>query len=445
MKQEEEATRRKDLKKVTAWAWRGALLIYLISTMLRLSAVGDALPSATWQLLQFGTIPLVIVLSIFSRPWAGRLDRPQTVFYVSLGAFILVAMASVVVSVDRSHSAFQWAITVLMTLFVASNAMLRWKDQPSAVRSDLTLVVVFFALAQALGYVLWFVDRDLAVGDYGRFIGLFNNPNYTGMVSAVALVMLLGLILTTQSPRAKTAFAALSLPVLASLAMSGSRGSAIACIVGLAIVVISFTERRPVRFLTTAVAVVLAAAVLLVPAQEIRDNLANLPPSPAPSVIASEAPSVTVPAPAVTESPEVAVDRWSSGRLELYKDAVDAWLDVPVLGTGFRSTPSVIGGMETHNLFLQALLETGILGAAAFCGMLAAVYLKIRSGSANLILLAAVVTIAILELSESSMFGWGGPTALFFWITVFGFLYAPRWTPGLAQVENPSMHVLASK
>ena len=62
MKQEEEATSRKDLKKVTAWAWRGALLIYLISTMLRLSAVGDALSSATWQLLQFGTIPLVIVL-----------------------------------------------------------------------------------------------------------------------------------------------------------------------------------------------------------------------------------------------------------------------------------------------------------------------------------------------------------------------------------------------
>ena len=58
-----------------------------------------------------------------------------------------------------------------------------------------------------------------------------------------------------------------------------------------------------------------------------------------------------------------------SGRGELYAIAVKLFLRNPILGIGwekFRLHPDVPGGVETHNIYLQLLCETGVIGFGIF-------------------------------------------------------------------------------
>ena len=67
----------------------------------------------------------------------------------------------------------------------------------------------------------------------------------------------------------------------------------------------------------------------------------------------------------------------SSGRFELYKIAWEKFLDRPVLGIGWREYSNIIDKyyaqyrgsfMDAHNVYLQLLCETGIIGFGIFVG-----------------------------------------------------------------------------
>ena len=428
----------------TAWIWRAAVLTYLSATVLRASIFGDVLPDMVWQIAQFGPVLMALTMGILLRPRLTVASTPLRVLYLSVGGFLAVSLASVAVSVDRMNSLFQWTINVLMILFIGWNAQTRWRDDATSIRNDLKLITVFFSTVQSLGFLVWLVDRDLAMGPYVRFVGLFNNANYTGMISSLALMFLLGFALTSGSLRSKLIYGVLMAPVLAALIMSGSRAAGIATVVGLALLIGAVVPRRAIRVLTTATAIAIALVIVLLPTQEIRDSIAGVAVDPPPVTGSSElvdggsgaggslGDEVDAGESSHPDSrdPYDALNGRSSGRLELYSGAIQGWLDAPILGSGFRTAPTVMNGLETHNLPLQVLLETGGLGCLTFIGVIWAIVLRFKYGSIDRALAVAVLTIAILEFSESSMLGWGGPTAFVFWTTIFAFFYAPSWNLG---------------
>ena len=63
-----------------------------------------------------------------------------------------------------------------------------------------------------------------------------------------------------------------------------------------------------------------------------------------------------------------------SGRGELYLLALKYFSRYPIFGIGwetFRFLPDVPGGVETHNIYLQLLCETGIIGFGIFLSFFA--------------------------------------------------------------------------
>ena len=106
----------------------------------------------------------------------------------------------------------------------------------------------------------------------------------------------------------------------------------------------------------------------------------------------------------------------TSGRLDLWVRVLHLWADHPAFGIGYRTlelTPGTVG-FAAHNVFLEILVESGLLGLAFLLMML--VGLMWWGGRSPL--LGVVVTVLAIELTESTLFGWGGPTALTFWLVL---------------------------
>ena len=76
------------------------------------------------------------------------------------------------------------------------------------------------------------------------------------------------------------------------------------------------------------------------------------------------------------------------------------------------------------------LTETGLLGALLFACLMIAVLVASRGRKASRPLLVVAVTVAAVELTESSMYGWGGPTALTEWLMVLAFAASGRFLGG---------------
>src|SRR5699024_5743082 len=53
----------------------------------------------------------------------------------------------------------------------------------------------------------------------------------------------------------------------------------------------------------------------------------------------------------------------SSGRFDLWKNAFQSWLQHPILGSGFYQLSDYSNSSaHPHNLFIQVLTETGLIG-----------------------------------------------------------------------------------
>ncbi len=71
------------------------------------------------------------------------------------------------------------------------------------------------------------------------------------------------------------------------------------------------------------------------------------------------------------------VDSSSEGRLDLWRDAAQLFLENPVIGTGFDTYAYLhrVGGFQdTHNIYLKVLVETGLIGLALFLALLVGIY-----------------------------------------------------------------------
>lgn len=71
------------------------------------------------------------------------------------------------------------------------------------------------------------------------------------------------------------------------------------------------------------------------------------------------------------------VDSSSEGRLDLWHDAAQLFLENPMIGTGFNTYAYLhrVGDLtDTHNIYLKVLVETGLIGLALFLTLLVSIF-----------------------------------------------------------------------
>ncbi len=127
---------------------------------------------------------------------------------------------------------------------------------------------------------------------------------------------------------------------------------------------------------------------------------------------------------------------------EIYQNLLNVFQQSPWTGTGYRSVEELtpgISGLTAHNIYLSALTETGLFGAFFFLGPALSVVVASRRGKEGRPLLAAVVTIAAIELTESSIHGWGGPTALIAWVLILAFAASGRFGRDDAAAQDSTV------
>ncbi|GFK17741.1 hypothetical protein KbCgl_03130 [Corynebacterium glutamicum] len=75
-----------------------------------------------------------------------------------------------------------------------------------------------------------------------------------------------------------------------------------------------------------------------------------------------------------------------------------------------------MGGVTGHNVYLVALADVGILGFGAIIFLIAFIIKAAKGSGENKFLFGVFLTVGVIELTESSIFGFGGPTALTVWL-----------------------------
>jgi O-antigen ligase len=455
---------------VRDWWWRAGVTGYAILTVLR-GLEGDGPKTGVLQAAQFAAIAFALVGSLVLEWRAGTghreplpaLRTPFGLFITALGVFLFLAAISTALGVDPAHGMAQLGITVLMLAFVLTTAATRWRRDPGLVRADFAWWVGLAATAHAVGIVIYVARPDLVTLYEGsRFFGVFTNSNFCGLVAASALALAVLLLADRSVARRLRPLLVLAIvPLSTGLYLSGSRTSLIAAAVATAITLVAAFRRRIPRALVIVAAVAIVALAIAIPVTALRgpDTLLFEPytPAPTPTVpqpghsaappVAAEpdpggatAPATTTPpAPTPLATPETQpedLDVQSSGRLTLAREAISVWLRAPVLGHGFRASASLLGGVEPHNLVLQVLVETGVLGLVPLGALLVAMARGLLQRPRAPRFLGLVAGIAITESLTSTAFGWGAPVALIMWLTLAAVFVWPR--PQVEESAEPS-------
>ena len=391
--------------------WRSAVTVSFAASVLRSS---DALPEmgdALWYPVQFGPIlAAAAALFFFSSKPEDQRSVDRWIVY-GLAGFVVVAAAGSVTT-GSVTSQQQVALLVLMSVFLGLTFTRRWSDDRHKLYGDMALLFALISIAQVVGLAANAAGLEWATDpDYGRFRGLFSNANYAGVLSAIALPLAVRFWVSTRGS-ARLAVATATTALVGAMLLSGSRGAILAAVVGFLVASYSPLARR---FLGWAAAVAGVGALIA--------WLAN--------------PGALAPLTEFFGRDTNGVDI-TSGRTEIYGELLDRWGLNPLLGTGYRTTEelSAVGsqtGLAGHNIYLSVLAETGLIGAVVFLLLLAFIFRAGTGQAATRAIAGAAVAVAVVELTESSIYGWGGPTALMAWLVLLGYSASARFPADAPQ------------
>lgn len=392
--------------------------------------------------VRFGVVALLgllyIPLTLINLPLGAALWAPfayiSTLPRVNLVAIALIILLSVawlgvlparralVMSLVRRNASIVWGLALLTCWLAASAA---WAASPSAAFADvwnwIFSVVVFVLLATtitrpkhlvililsmiagmcltaAAGYAPSNSQAVTAQVD-GRLSGGLGDPNYlaAGIVPMIALAI--GLAMNTRQPRLRWAlFGAIGF-LGVSLLLTGSRGGVVAAIAAV-LATIAFSRTQRVRLtVVVASALVFAGLWFVSNSSGTWDRIREF-------------------------------DTEGTGRVELWTVAWRMAEDHPVVGVGVNNFINesvnytrVPGQLEdvnliteqphvVHNIYLQQLAETGVIGLTLFLFLLGAVlrstWLAIREldrkGSSSLAGLGRAILVAQIAALTASTF-----------------------------------------
>jgi O-antigen ligase len=373
--------------------WRIAVGVSFSAAVLRSGVFVDTGSSLVWYAAQFGPIVAVAVLMLLT-PAPRNMRRVDWVILGALGAVVATALLSAITSISPSATLAQAGILALMAAFVGLTFWRRWSDR-ELIRGDMVVVFALVVVVELAGLVSALFQAPFAIGDYGRYTGLLSNANYAGMLACVAIP--LAVFVYRRSSRWLAVVGGVVSVV--SLILSGSRGALLACAAGLVALIVFLPKRK---MLMAAGGVVAAVVVYLIAAPLLTKTVAQ--------TFTRESQSSDV----------------TSGRVGIWAEMIDGWLRAPLTGYGYHTTDTLTDGLSGHNTYLAALTETGILGAMALAVALVAILFAGQRRTPDRLLVATVISIGVMEATESSIFGWGGPTALVSWLILLAFAASGR-------------------
>ena len=377
--------------------WRMAVAISFLASVARSGPARFMLPAVVWYALQFGALAVAIVLLLPRRHLTMRtIDWGIVTF---LGIYAFCALFTTVTGLLPRHTLAQAGLLILMFAFLGLTFATRWVT-PDTIRGDLLLGFALICGAQATGLAGLVAGQAWPVADYGRFQGVFTDANYAGILAATAIMI--GAYLIGSQKRGPLLWLIILglLGLGIALGLSGARGALLALGLGAVSLVLVRASRRIIAAFAAVVIALGAAALIAVP---------KLGPSWAGAF------SRTLQGSDVT-----------SGRLKIYGEVLARWSHMPWFGTGYRTTEVLTGGRASHNIYLSVLAETGVFGAAVFAILLLLILRGGPRSGGQRWLLGAVVTILAIELTESTLFGWGGPNAMVAWLTLLAFAASGR-------------------
>lgn len=320
-----------------------------------------------------GTFVGLAISFIGLRPWITQFGAP-----LSIALFVALLAAAACWAVVRNQVRITWH-HVLWLFLMAGAFLLSFRavghiPQEAVVTAAAVVVTVclrvsvkgvmvglLIAAYSMLTSSLWFAALDFGP----RLTVLGENPIWIARIAVLGTIACLFLF-ENWGVRLLTA-----LPLLALLALTGSRGPALSLLAGvLAFIVLE--SRRPV-LPVIGFAILVVATPLVVPIS-VADPVLGGP---------ERVGSISV-------------------RLDIWKSAIDVWLANPFLGTGEPIDPRLLAGLlYPHNVILELVARSGLIGLAL---VLLAVVGAVRRPAARP-LQVALVTAAWFSLTSGSLWG----------------------------------------
>lgn len=309
--------------------------------------------------------------------------RTHIVETVSISFFILwsfVAIFWAQYKGDLIECALKWTLTLVLIPVIS---ILLENES----KRDWILKSLFFG-AGVLGYISLveyilldksqFIFKWFKVDfSYPRVSATFNTPNPYGAFMSV--VSIIGLILFISKKISFKQFIFFETGSVLGLALSGSRNSMIAYLLGLTVVLFYFRKYAIGPFLISLLIFLTVAMGFSVSMQRLEiPPLAVFPWFDKGYTAVSNLLSVQTPIEYKLETVDIIQDPSFNTRIELYRAAISCFIKNPIgIGSGnflYRHTEFLrglrtegIGNYHAHNIFLNTLVEQGILGFLSLC------------------------------------------------------------------------------
>ncbi len=268
----------------------------------------------------------------------------------------------------------------LLVFFWITADLLQDEKMARGVLLTYAIATSLLALAMLAGF-----SREI---DEGRLETMGDNPNASGQHMALSALIFIGLTLNGTFKRWRTGkvlVPLLMILLLAGIAATGSRAAAGAFILGCSVFLLPHWRSRRILVSVILATLGIAAAVYM-----------------------------------VARNPDF-VGRWqesyyegdTAGRDIIYGAAIDMISERPILGwhpvSGFYELGLRVGlwtGRDTHNLFLDLLLELGIIGAIPFiiglCLCVRAAW-RARAGVLGMLPLALIIANLTASLAHTNL------------------------------------------
>jgi O-antigen ligase len=240
----------------------------------------------------------------------------------------------------------------------------------------------------------WSMEGDVArlTGTSGYSI----SPNDIGAIAAVIAVGCYVRAVETGSMK----YAAAAALFIGVCYVSHSRGSYVALAVGFAAATLMLgrmAHRRMIIFLTSFCAILSVGAVALV-SSGVRNFFVFL----------------------MTRGHETENLESFGGRLQLWEFGLKIFTRHPYLGTGYGTYPEGLEGGHFHNVFIELLVTTGLLGAVCYVAFLVALVVATRKSigrtnpqvvadriiAADLVTIPAVIIVANGATASAAYYSW---------------------------------------
>lgn len=377
--------------------WRRAYILTILAMGAGASHISGVVQIGS--LAKMGALGLLVLTTFLTTrnmqgEWGSRLHKFTI---TSLWGTVAVAIASIVWSEARTETIPQAATFAAFVYILHRTSTTRWRDR--------TILAGDIGAAYWSAFALLSIGAVLAVGGFpeavssfsGRHQGIFNNPNLLGMIAAITAAIGIG---WAAHKRSLIVWVSLIIPV-SQVILSESRTAIIAT----AVAIIWALLRSGVKSI---IAIVYAGVTL------------------------------TLTAMAVNWRPQgERFERFASQEgTGLLNSRTLAWEDViaqlasnPV-GIGWAATTDVLNSFRSygigsglnsiHNSYLQIIYELGWIGiipvVLIVLTLLRAIFVK--GAGLTIGLTATALTGAIVQFTESAIFGIGQPYPYLFWFAV---------------------------